>query len=111
MDPHIVASQKRYDMMSAFWPRRLSPYITALLIRTPITANQTTMLCGAISVANSGLVYLALTGHYLVIPLVPLVYVFTFTLDCVDGEIARYRNTANPVGGKILDGVCHRATE
>jgi phosphatidylglycerophosphate synthase len=56
-------------------------------------------------------VYLASTGTYALIPVIPLVYIFTFTLDCVDGEIARYRNMANPVGGKLLDGICHRATE
>ena len=111
MDPNIVASQKPYDMISAFWPRRLSPYVTSVLIRTPITPNQTTLLWGSISVANSVLVYLAMIGHYLLIPLIPLVWVFTFVLDCVDGEIARYRNIANPIGGKLLDGVSHRATE
>jgi phosphatidylglycerophosphate synthase len=111
MDADIVASQKRHDMMSAFWPRRVSPYVTKVLLRTPITPNQTTVLWGTLSVANSWLVYVALTGGYGAIPLIPLVYVFTFTLDCVDGEIARDRNMANPVGGKLLDGICHRATE
>lgn len=111
MDASLLASQKRYDMLSAFWPRKVSPYLTRVLLQTPITPNQTTALWGAISVANSVLVYLAMTGHYWLIPAIPLVYVFTFVLDCVDGEIARYRNIANPVGGKLLDGISHRATE
>jgi phosphatidylglycerophosphate synthase len=111
MDPDLLASQKRMDMRSAFWPRKVSPYVTRVLLRTPITPNQTTIMWGAISALNSMLVYLAMTGHYALIPVIPLVYVFTFVLDCVDGEIARYRNMANPVGGKLLDGISHRSTE
>ena len=111
MDPRVVASQKRQDIMSAFWPRRLSPYITLALVRTPITPNQTTVLWGVINLLNSVVVYLAMTGAAWLVPIIPLVYVLTFILDCVDGEIARYKNMANPIGGKLLDGICHRATE
>src|SRR5690606_36468041 len=87
MDPQLMASQKRHDMMSAFWPRKISPYLTKILVYTPITPNQTTVLWGALSVLNSVLVYLAMTGTWALIPVIPLVYVFTFVLDCVDGEI------------------------
>jgi phosphatidylglycerophosphate synthase len=111
MDPRIIASQKERDVLPAFWPRKLSPYITALLIKTPITANQTTILWGAISALNSYLIYRVLIGDYLLLPAVPLVYVLTYMLDCVDGEVARVRQSASPVGGKLLDGICHRATE
>jgi phosphatidylglycerophosphate synthase len=111
MDPNLIASQKQHDMLAAYWPRKVSPYLTSLLLPTRITPNQTTMLWGLISVLNSGFVYLALTGSYWAIPVIPLVYVFTFVLDCSDGEIARYRNIANPIGGKLLDGISHRATE
>ncbi len=107
----MTENQKARDVLAAFWPRKLSPQITALLLKTPITANQTTVLWGAISAMNSYVIYRALTGDYLLIPLIPLVYVFTYVLDCVDGEIARGRKQANPVGGKLLDGICHRTTE
>jgi phosphatidylglycerophosphate synthase len=56
-------------------------------------------------------VYLVLTGRRELIPVIPLVYAFCIVLDSVDGEVARYKNLANPVGGKLLDGICHRATE
>ena len=111
MDPNILASQKHQEMLSAFWSRRVSPYITRVLVRTPLTPNQTTVLWGVISVLNSYTVYRALTGDWMAILLVPLIYQFAFVLDCVDGEIARFKNMANPVGGKLLDGICHRATE
>jgi phosphatidylglycerophosphate synthase len=111
MNPDILASQKHQEMLAAFWPRKVSRYVTAALVKTPITPNQTTVLWGAISVANCWLVYLALAGHYAIIPLIPIVYQVAFVLDCVDGEIARYKNMVNPIGGKLLDGICHRATE
>jgi phosphatidylglycerophosphate synthase len=111
MDQRFLDSQKHRDVLPAFWPRKLSPYITALFVKTPITANQTTILWGIISAANSYVIYRVLTGDYLLLPVIPLVYVLTYILDCVDGEVARVRNLANPVGGKLLDGICHRATE
>jgi phosphatidylglycerophosphate synthase len=107
----IVASQKPRDTLKVFWLRRVSPGLTRLLLATPISANQTTVLWGALGVLNSALVYLAVTGSLVVLPVVALVYTLCDLIDCVDGEIARYRNQANPVGGKLLDGVCHRAIE
>lgn len=111
MDEFIKASQKRQDAIAAFWPRRVSPYLTKLLVRTPITPNQTTLAWGALSVLNSYTVYRALTGSRWVIPVIPAVYVLCYVLDCCDGEIARYKKIVNPVGGKLLDGISHRATE
>lgn len=111
MDPQILDSQKHRDVLPAFWPRRLSPYITAVLVKTRITPNQTTVLWGLISAANSYVVYRVLVGDYLLIPVIPLVYILTYVLDCVDGEVARVKNMASAVGGKLLDGICHRATE
>jgi phosphatidylglycerophosphate synthase len=111
MDPEILASQKHQEMLAAFWPRKVSRYITRVFVKTPITPNQTTVLWGILSVLNSYTVYLALTGTWWAIPLVPVIYQFCFILDCVDGEVARYKKMTNPIGGKLLDGVCHRATE
>jgi phosphatidylglycerophosphate synthase len=111
VDPRILESQKHRDVLAAFWPRMLSRHITALLIKTPITPNQTTLLWGAISAMNSYIVYRVMIGEYFLLPVIPLVYVLTYVLDCVDGEIARVRDMSNPIGGKLLDGICHRATE
>ena len=111
MDARFKEAQKKRDILAAFWHRRLSPFVTALLIRTPITPNQTTMVWGLISVSNSALLYYVLIGHYVLLPIVPFVYILAEVLDCVDGEIARARQATNPIAGKILDGLCHRATE
>ena len=111
MDSRIIESQKSRDVLPAFWARKLSRHITALLVKTPITPNQTTVLWGAISAFNSYLVYRVMIGELLWLPLIPLIYMVTFVLDCVDGEIARYKRMENPIAGKLLDGVCHRVTE
>jgi phosphatidylglycerophosphate synthase len=111
MDNALLESQKPRDMLAAFWPRKVSPLLTKLLLPTRITPNQATVLWGVVSVVNSWLVYQAMLGDYRLVPAIFAVYVLAFTLDCVDGEIARYRKIANPVGGKLIDGVCHRATE
>jgi phosphatidylglycerophosphate synthase len=111
MDPRVIESQKPRDVLAAFWARKVSRHMTALLLKTPITPNQTTVLWGAISAMNSYVVYRVLIGDLVLLPVIPLVYVLTYVLDCVDGEIARARKMANPVGGKLLDGVCHRTTE
>jgi phosphatidylglycerophosphate synthase len=111
MNPRIEEFQKQRDGLEAFWARRVSPYVTAVLVKTPLTANQTTVLWGVISALNSYVVYRVLTGAFLWLPLIQLVYSLTLVLDCVDGEIARARKASNPVGGKLLDGICHRTTE
>ncbi|MBA3884177.1 MAG: CDP-alcohol phosphatidyltransferase family protein [Acidobacteria bacterium] len=111
MDERVLASQKHQERLAAFWPRKVSRYFTSVLVKTPVTPNQVTILWGLISALNSYTVYLALTGRRELIVLIPLVYLFCIVLDSVDGEVARYKNMANPIGGKLLDGICHRATE
>ena len=111
MEAISLESQKQRDVLAAYWPRRISPYITALLVKTRVTPNQTTVLWGAISALNSYVIYRVLIGEYQWLPVIPLVYVLTYILDCVDGEVARARHMENPVGGKLLDGICHRTTE
>ena len=111
MDARFFESQKHRDVLAAYWPRRISPYVTALLVRTRVTPNQTTVLWGVISALNSYVIYRVLTGDYQLLPVIPATYVLTYVLDCVDGEVARVRHMENPVGGKLLDGICHRTTE
>jgi phosphatidylglycerophosphate synthase len=111
MDARIIESQKHRDVLAAFWARKVSCHVTALFTKTPITPNQTTILWGVISAMNSYVVYRVIVGDYWLLPVIPLVYMLTYVLDCVDGEIARVRDMANPIGGKLLDGICHRTTE
>ena len=89
--------------------RRFSPYLTRVLIRTPITPNGVTVADDP----RSGLAAAALltlpgigcrrSGRSLLIQLQML-------LDCSDGEVARWRGVSSPAG-IYLDRVGHYLTE
>lgn len=83
--------------------RKLTIYITYLLIPTGISANQVSLLVILLGLSSSitliigGSVYLALLLAYL-----------NILLDGVDGEIARYRNI-HSLRGVYLDAINHLA--
>jgi phosphatidylglycerophosphate synthase len=87
--------------------RRLSPYLTRLLIRTPITPNGVTWLMIASGLAAAALLtlpgVLAAVGAALAIQLQIL-------FDCSDGELARWRDRKSPAG-VYLDRLGHWLTE
>ncbi len=87
--------------------RRVSPYITRLLVRTPITANQvsgaTIGIAGATALA---LLIPGLPGSLLAVLLGQL----QMLIDCCDGEVARWRQTFSPAG-IFLDKVSHYTAE
>ena len=87
--------------------RRVSPYVTRLLITTPISANGVTFLMILTGIG---------TAAALLIPGLPGVLLaailgqMQMLLDCCDGEVARWRNTSSPKG-VFLDRVGHYVTE
>jgi phosphatidylglycerophosphate synthase len=87
--------------------RRLSPYCTRLLLRTPLSANAVTGLMIVVGVAAAAVLTLpgvaAAVGAVLLIQLQLL-------LDCSDGEVARWRDQKSPVG-VYLDRIGHWLTE
>ena len=103
--------QRQQDVLAVFWDRKISPWFTRAFIRIGMTPNQITVLWGLISVVNTLTVYRAMTGEYWLVPVVWAVYMVASVFDCSDGEVARATNNVNPVAGKLLDGICHRATE
>lgn len=93
--------------MADVYLRRLSPYLTRALLRTPISANGVTwlMIVTGMSAAFAllipglpGAVLAALLGQ------------MQMLWDCSDGEVARWRQTTSPAG-VFLDRVGHYATE
>ncbi|MFA6272560.1 MAG: CDP-alcohol phosphatidyltransferase family protein [Patescibacteria group bacterium] len=83
--------------------RKVSIYFTWILLHTPLTANQATLIQMVLGIA--GAVLLAFGGYQwslLALLLIQLGYVF----DCVDGEIARYRKKSS-VNGIFLDSLNH----
>jgi len=85
-----------------------SIYITKLFLYTKISANQVSFLFCIISLGATLLIMMGIANNnwiwFIGVPF--LIYLFLI-LDCVDGEIARARGTANPITGKVVDVLCH----
>ncbi len=87
--------------------RRVSPYLTRLLLKTPITANGVTYLMIITGVSISLTLQISgITGLLLAFLLSQLQMLW----DCCDGEIARWREMQSPKG-VFLDRVGHYLTE
>lgn len=83
--------------------RRISIYLTWLLLHTPISANGVTVL--QILVGTAGGVLL-MSADYRINLLGIVLLQLGYILDCSDGEVARYRNQAS-VRGVFLDLIGH----
>lgn len=87
--------------------RRISPYLTRLLLKTPITANGVTFLM-IITGVSIGLALLIPGNLGLILALI--FSQLQMLWDCCDGEIARWRQTQSPKG-IFLDRLGHYLTE
>ena len=89
------------------YQRRLSPYLTRVLVGTAVTANGVTVLMivtGA--AAGAALLLPGLAGALLAALLGQLQMLW----DCCDGEVARWRKTFSPAGF-FLDKLGHTVAE
>ena len=75
--------------------RSISVYITKLLLYTPITPNQITLLGALIYIGGAALF---ISGSPLMIIIGGLVVRAAILLDYVDGNVARYRGISSPEG-------------
>ena len=87
--------------------RRISPHLTRVLLRTPITANGVTYLMIITGISISAALLLSGTNGLL---LALFLSQLQMLWDCCDGEIARWRNTQSPKG-IFLDRIGHYLTE
>ncbi len=89
------------------YQRRISPYLTRLLLRTSISANQVTWLM-IVTGASAAFALLipGLGGAVLAAFLGQMQMLW----DCSDGEVARWRQTSSPLG-VYLDRVGHYTAE
>jgi len=87
--------------------RRLSPYLTRPLLRTRVTPNGVTWVMIAIGILAAGA--LTLPGVLAAAAAAALIQ-GQILLDCVDGEIARWRRQFSPAG-IYLDRFGHYLTE
>ena len=87
--------------------RKVSLRVTAVLIRTPVTANQLTGLMIVVGLVAA--VPAALAGWWMAVLAFVLVQVY-FLLDLCDGEVARWHRQTS-VTGVYLDRVGHYLVE
>ena len=83
--------------------RHVSIYFTWVVVRTPITANQVTLLQGILGIG--GAICLG-TGRPRTAVVGVILLQLGFVLDLVDGEVARWKNTQS-ITGFYLDQIGH----
>jgi phosphatidylglycerophosphate synthase len=105
--PSIFERNSGEHWAGRLYVRRFSPYLTRLLIRTPITPNGVTWLFILAGVAAAAA--LAVDGVLTAVAAVLLIQL-QILLDCSDGELARWRGQSSPVG-IYLDRLGHWITE
>lgn len=88
--------------------RRFSPYLTRLLLPTPITPNGVTWLMVLAGVGAAAAI--ALDGGVLGAVAAVLLIQLQILFDCSDGELARWRGQSSPAG-IYLDRFGHWVTE
>ena len=105
--PAIRGRKNSEHWVADVYLRDISPYLTKLLLRTPISANQVTWLM-ILTGASAGLVVLipGVIGGLLAMLLGQMQMLW----DCCDGEVARWRKKSSPLG-VFLDRVGHYTTE
>ncbi|MDB4963659.1 MAG: CDP-alcohol phosphatidyltransferase [Myxococcales bacterium] len=92
-------SKKKRDInrFTEWVARPPAAIVVYALAKTPITPNQVTFL-SAIVAAVAGALFALFPGSYLWLVVAALVYEFSFVLDCADGQLARLRKIASPLG-------------
>jgi phosphatidylglycerophosphate synthase len=105
--PSIRGRRSAEHWTGDLYMRRISPYLTRMLVRAGFTANAVTALM-IVSGAASGFALLVpgLWGALLAVALTQLQMLW----DASDGEVARWRGTSSPLG-IFLDRVGHYLTE
>jgi len=106
--PEALHERSGYEHWAGrLYMRRLSPYVTRLLVATPLSANAVTALMTPVGLlAALSLTLPGLPGAVGALVLVQL----WLLLDCCDGELARWRRTFSPLG-PYLDGISHSVTQ
>ncbi len=105
--PSVTGRSNAEHWVADLYLRKLSPYLTRLLLKTPITANGVTYLMIITGISISAALQIpGLLGIFLAFFLSQLQMLW----DCCDGEIARWRETQSPKG-VFLDRIGHYLTE
>ena len=90
-----------------FYQRRISPYLTRILLRTSISANGVTWL---MIIVGASIGPSLLIQGWVGIALALFLSQLQMLIDCCDGEVARWRDTKSPMG-IFLDKLGHYLAE
>lgn len=105
--PSVTGRSNAEHWIADLYLRKISPYLTRILLRTPITANGVTWLM----ILTGALIGPALLIHgWFGIALALILSHLQMLIDCCDGEVARWRNTKSPMG-IFLDKLGHYTAE
>ena len=105
--PSLFARNSGEHWAGRLYVRKLSPYLTRVVIPTRLTPNALTY--GMIAVGVAAAVALSVPGLWTAIAAVLLIQA-QILLDCSDGELARWRRQFSPAG-IYLDRIAHYVTE
>ncbi len=97
---------KHYSSLHRQFLHETGFYITKLFLYTPLTPNQITIIWFIMQLAALPLV---LKGTYWSILLGTILFQFAIIIDCVDGQVARFRKTSSLMG-TYLDQFVHNIT-
>lgn len=89
------------------YQRKISPYLTRIFLRTPITANGVTWL---MIIVGASIGPALLIQGWVGIALALFLSQLQMLIDCCDGEVARWRETKSPKG-IFLDKLGHYLAE
>lgn len=105
--PDVRTRANAEHWVAHLYLRDLSPYLTWVLLKTPISANGVTGLMILTGWATAAVLLIpGVWGPLLAVVLGQL----QMLVDCCDGEVARWRKTKSPAG-HFLDAVGHYTTE
>jgi phosphatidylglycerophosphate synthase len=105
--PEVRTRANAEHWVAHLYLRDLSPYVTWVFLKTPISANGVTALMILTGWATAAALLIpGIWGPILALMLGQL----QMLIDCCDGEVARWRKTKSPAG-HFLDAVGHYTTE
>jgi phosphatidylglycerophosphate synthase len=105
--PAVMGRRNAEHWAGALYLRRMSIYLTRLLIPTGISANDVTGLMVVVGIAGAAVL---VWPSWWALLLCALLMQLQILVDCSDGEVARYRGTTSPAG-VYLDRIGHYVTE
>ena len=100
-------TKKEMPFLERFFTRIFSKYIVFFLAKTSITPNMVTMVQLLIALCSA---FLFAQGDLMLIIPATLLLLFSYVLDCVDGELARYKDMKTLRGRYLEDIVCWIST-